>query len=87
MGCRELLLRASEGVQHLVLDCYAGVDIRKLARESECFVTDILSDTNGVSLHRFQIAVWTLVLGIVFVAQVFRDLSMPTFDDTSSYSP
>lgn len=56
--------------------------LHKLTRESEGFFKDVLSDANGVSLHRFQIAAWTLVLGIVFVMQVFRDLSMPQFDDT-----
>ncbi len=43
---------------------------------------DILSDANGVSFHRFQIAVWTFVLGIIFVVQVYKVLAMPTFDGT-----
>jgi hypothetical protein len=56
--------------------------LRKLNRACEGFFKDILSDANGVSLHRFQITAWTLVLGFVFVSQVFRDLSMPQFDST-----
>jgi hypothetical protein len=40
---------------------------------------DILSDSNGVNFHRFQIAAWTVVLGTVFIQQVFRDLAMPEF--------
>jgi hypothetical protein len=41
---------------------------------------DILSDANGVSFHRFQVAAWTLVLGIIFVIQVYKVLAMPNFD-------
>lgn len=47
---------------------------------SEGFFEDILSDANGISFHRFQIAGWTLVLGIIFIASVYRVLSMPDFD-------
>jgi hypothetical protein len=43
---------------------------------------DLLSDANGISLHRFQMMVWTLVLGIIFVASVVYTLGMPTFGGT-----
>lgn len=44
---------------------------------------DILSDDgNGVSFHRFQLASWTFVLGIVFVIQVYKALAMPDFDNS-----
>ena len=43
---------------------------------------DILSDKYGVSFHRFQIAVWTLVLGIIFGVQVYKVLAMPQFNET-----
>jgi hypothetical protein len=33
-------------------------------------------------LSPFQIAVWTLVLGIVFIRSVYVDLTMPDFDAT-----
>ena len=46
------------------------------------WLTDILSDADGVSFHRFQNAGWTLVLGIIFVAQVYEVLAMPKFDNT-----
>lgn len=49
------------------------------ATESNGFLDDILSDGNGVSFHRFQIAVWTLVLGFVFVKNVINELAMPDF--------
>ncbi len=49
---------------------------------SENFLADILRDDVGVSLHRFQLALWTLILGIVFIVEVLRSLSIPEFNDT-----
>jgi hypothetical protein len=47
------------------------------------FFRDILSDSTGtVGLHRFQIVVWTIVLGIIFLVSVVTELSMPTFSAT-----
>jgi hypothetical protein len=43
---------------------------------------DILSDVSGVSFHRFQMVAWTLVLGVIFVHDVYVDLAMPTFNAT-----
>jgi hypothetical protein len=47
---------------------------------SKGFLQDILNDGDGVSFHRFQIAIWTIVLGSVFVWSVYRNISMPEFD-------
>jgi hypothetical protein len=47
---------------------------------SKGFITDLLNDGDGVSFHRFQIAVWTIVLGTVFVWSVYKNISMPEFD-------
>lgn len=49
---------------------------------SHGFVSDMISDAKGVSLHRMQMFVWTLVLGVIFVASVYKDLSMPEFSAT-----
>jgi hypothetical protein len=47
------------------------------------WVLDILSESDGtIALHRFQIVVWTLVLGIMFLVSVFYDLTMPEFSAT-----
>ena len=46
------------------------------------FLTDILSDANGISFHRFQMACWTTILVIVFLVSVWRDLNMPDFSAT-----
>lgn len=43
---------------------------------------DLLWDGAGISLHRFQIVVWTLVLGTIFAASVYLDLAMPEFSAT-----
>jgi hypothetical protein len=47
---------------------------------SQGFLKDILSSGEGVGFHRFQMAVWTLVFGIIFVRSVYRELAMPNFD-------
>jgi hypothetical protein len=47
------------------------------------FFRDILSDSNGTAgLHRLQIFVWTIVLGIIFLVSVVTELSMPEFSAT-----
>jgi hypothetical protein len=47
---------------------------------SKGFIRDLLNDGDGVSFHRFQIAIWTIVLGTVFVWSVYRNIVMPEFD-------
>jgi len=51
-------------------------------RMSTHFIFDILSDDTGISLHRFQIAVWTVVLGFIFIVSAYRTLAVPDFDAT-----
>ena len=47
------------------------------------FIRDVLSDASGnISLHRFQMFAWTIVLGIIFIASVYNDLEMPQFSAT-----
>jgi hypothetical protein len=50
------------------------------AAVSKGFFADVLDDGDGVSFHRFQIAIWTIVLGCVFAWAVYRNMSMPEFD-------
>jgi hypothetical protein len=49
---------------------------------SQGFVNDLLNDNSGISFHRFQIVVWTIVLGIIFVESVYSRLAMPEFSGT-----
>ena len=43
---------------------------------------DLLAENNLISFHRFQIFVWTVILGIMFVANVYNELAMPQFSAT-----
>jgi hypothetical protein len=50
--------------------------------KSQGFLTDIMSDENGISIHRFQMVVWTVVLTLIFISEVKKNLSMPEFSST-----
>jgi hypothetical protein len=49
---------------------------------SKGFLRDILGDGSGYSFHRFQIFAWTIVLGVIFVSNVYNGLTMPEFSAT-----
>jgi len=49
---------------------------------SRGWIKDLLTDVNGITLHRFQMLVWTVTLGVVFVVGVYQNLAMPQFDAT-----
>jgi hypothetical protein len=49
---------------------------------SQGFFKDILTDANGISFHRFQMLMWTMVVGAFFVAGVYNSLAMPEFSTT-----
>jgi hypothetical protein len=51
-----------------------------LPATSKGFLADILSDGENISFHRFQMVVWTIVLGVIFVWSVYRNMTMPEFD-------
>ncbi|HVG34194.1 MAG TPA: hypothetical protein VM911_13980 [Pyrinomonadaceae bacterium] len=61
-----------------------GETTRALApQDSEGWFSDITTDENGkVSFHRFQIVIWTVVLGIIFLFTIYNLLTMPKFPDT-----
>lgn len=40
-------------------------------------IDDLLTDVHGYSVHRLQLLMWTIVLGIVFLYEVSRTLGMP----------
>lgn len=56
--------------------------IEDAPQRSKGFFIDLLSDSNGVRIHRFQLCAWTLVLGLIFAAIVYDDLVMPNFGDS-----
>jgi low affinity Fe/Cu permease len=47
----------------------------------EKILTDLCSEHGDVTPHRFQMLAWTLVLGAIFIIEVFDNLTMPTFPD------
>jgi hypothetical protein len=49
---------------------------------SKGFLSDVLSDDQGISIYRFQLFAWTLVLGVIFCASVYNGLAMPQFSTT-----
>jgi hypothetical protein len=52
------------------------------AAASEGFLRDVLSDATGICFYRFQMFVWTLILGMIFLSSVWYSLSMPEFSAT-----
>ncbi len=44
------------------------------------FFKDILSDDAGYSVHRVQMVIWTIILGIIFIHEVIVEQRMPQFD-------
>ncbi len=67
-----------EQVKVQVNDAAAGLE----KPVSAGFFNDVLSDVNGVTLHRFQMLIWTIVLGLIFVWEVWSKLMMPDFSET-----
>lgn len=49
------------------------------AHQSAGFWQDICDDGNGMSFHRLQVVMWTLVLGVIFLDAVAEAISMPEF--------
>lgn len=46
------------------------------------WLLDVLSDGSGVSFHRFQVVGWTVLLGLIFLWEVYTSLTMPDFSAT-----
>jgi hypothetical protein len=60
-----------------------NAELAKPPPTSDGFFADVLTDaTSGISFHRFQMFIWTIVLSIVFAVEVYQHLTMPEFDGT-----
>src|SRR5260221_2505239 len=55
---------------------------QKIRPASRGLIQDLLTDVNGITLHRFQMLLWTVSLGLVFIVGVYQKLAMPEFDAT-----
>ena len=49
---------------------------------SEGFWRDILSDKNGISIHRYQNVIFTAILLVAYIAFVTKEGKMPDWDGT-----
>lgn len=63
------------------------VDLRDVDRQiqapvSKGFWVDLISDFHGPAISRFQMVLWTILLGVLFVIEVAWNLTMPAFDET-----
>ena len=80
-------MREALGILGAVVQREAGSRSERTAIESDgCdgraeFVVGV-DDENGVSLQRLQVLVWTVVLGCIFVNEVYAHLTMPEFSAT-----
>jgi hypothetical protein len=50
--------------------------------KTEGFIKDILSDSNSVTMPRFQMFLWTLILGFIFIQKVIYYQQIPEFSET-----
>ena len=73
---------SSKTSQKAQLDADIAKKEAGLNLSSNGFLNDILTDVNGISFHRLQMAVWTLVLGVIFIYSVWASLIMPDFSTT-----
>lgn len=56
----------------------------RLAQElaSKNFFIDTLTDVDGMSLHRFQLMAWTVIMGLIFCFEVYQNLALPEYSGT-----
>jgi len=45
------------------------------------FLQDIISDNDGVAVHRLQVVLWTCILGVIFILRVFINQKIPDFPE------
>lgn len=76
----EAALRAAGLSEQQRTDQYNKLNDAAKRLKSDNFLADMLSDVNGVSMHRFQSLAWTVVLGSAFLVNVFYNDAMPKFD-------
>jgi hypothetical protein len=52
------------------------------ARPSEGFLKDILADNQEFSMHRYQIFIFNVVIGVFFIYKTIDELKMPILNET-----
>lgn len=64
-----------------LVDVRAKLSVQTMPR-SVSFIQDILKDELGYSVHRAQMFLWTVIMGIIFVASVIRFQEIPQLDES-----
>ncbi|MCU1349110.1 MAG: hypothetical protein JWO56_2140 [Acidobacteria bacterium] len=78
----ELTKRKGE-LQHELADiALAATNITPESPSKNIWYDLVTDDRGAVALDRFQIVVWTVVLGLIFASSVIWDLTMPEFGAT-----
>jgi hypothetical protein len=47
--------------------------------KSAGFLKDLVEDAQGPTIHRWQILIWTVILGAIYLGRVYTNLETPTF--------
>jgi hypothetical protein len=74
-----ILMGISSGAGLGAMTIDSNKNVKAAVIRSQGFIKDILSDSNGISFHRFQVFAWTIVMVLVFIRQVASYLVMPEF--------
>jgi ABC-type Mn2+/Zn2+ transport system permease subunit len=75
-------ISAGASVGAAAADSYKLTSSPPAPPQAQHFFQELVSDSNGIAIDRSQFVIWTLTLAAVFVYLVWRDLAMPTFDNT-----
>jgi hypothetical protein len=67
-----------------VIDTNSSPEQQGLQAPSQGFLKDILSDQNGINIHRFQNVVWTMIAIVLYISQIphLPCGELPTLDNT-----
>ena len=74
-----ILLSISMGttITGKVIDDTQATPVRHQDSPSQGFLIDILSDENGISVHRLQNVVWNLIVAVIYIRTVFVTEQLP----------
>ena len=73
-------ISAGTALSEAVID--SGTPAIDAGTESQGLLHDLLSDATGYRFDRFQIFAFTLILGVIFLSDVYNNLSMPELSPT-----
>jgi hypothetical protein len=74
-------ISAATGLSSLTIDKSQRAQGSKVTKNSKFWLYDLVSDGQGVSVPRFQMVVWTIVLGVYFASYVWNKMIVPELDN------